>query len=175
MFFFKRSTLFHTQLESIKERNRFSIKSSTTVWSNKILLTIAKCWSFPLYIRSFFWTPALNPSGLWGVTKKKAGGFGSPTEMLLPSQVTLSTSACIYLTRAVSALQGSAVENTGEGGVAQGHPCHWALFSSTHKMRRKWATKIRCPTDYFLYDENLGGKRGGVGQKRTERERLKEL
>ncbi len=39
--------------------------------------------------------------------------------MLLPSQVTLSTSDCIYLTRAVSSLQGSAVENTGEDGIAQ--------------------------------------------------------
>lgn len=62
--------------------------------------------------------------------------------MLLPSQVTLSTSDCIYLTRAVSSLQGSAVENTGEDGIAQGHPAIGSCFHSAHRMRKKWAEKI---------------------------------
>lgn len=60
-----------------------------------------------------------------------------PSEILLSSQVTLSTSDCIYLTRAVSSLQGSTVENTGEDGVAEGHPAIGPCFHATHRMRRK--------------------------------------
>lgn len=51
-------------------------------------------------------------------------------------QVTRSASACIYLTRTVSSLQESVVENTGEGGVAQGHPATAPRpFNSAYTMR----------------------------------------
>lgn len=49
----------------------------------------------------------------------------SPTQsqtVVCPPQVTLRTSACIYLTKTVSSLQGSVVENTREGSVAQHQP-----------------------------------------------------
>lgn len=55
----------------------------------------------------------------------------------MPSQVTLSTSDCIYLTRAVSSLQGSAVENTGEDGIAQGHPAIGPCFSFSSKNKEE--------------------------------------
>lgn len=89
---------------------------------------------------SLLWTPVSNPSGYCGFKKswrRENQCFACPSEMLLPSQVTLSTSDCIYLTKAVSSLQGSAVENTGEDGVAQGHPAIGLCFHSTHRNKRK--------------------------------------
>lgn len=77
-------------------------------------------------------------------------------EMLLPSQVTLSTSDCIYLTRAVSSLQGSAVENTGEDGIAQGHPAIGPCFHSAQRIRRKLAEKIRLPFQYSKKKRSFG-------------------
>lgn len=94
--------------------------------------------------------------------------------MLLPSQVTLSTSDCIYLTRAVSSLQGSAVENTGEDGIAQGHPAIGSCFHSAHRMRRKWAAKIRLPFCLHCKNVHLGCFRN-PGLKRSEKERWTEM
>lgn len=109
-----------------------------------------------------FWSPARLEKG--------AQGF----EMLLPSQVTLSTSDCIYLTRAVSSLQGSAVENTGEDGIAQGHPAIGPCFHSAHRMRKKWAEKIRLP--FFLYGKNVHlGCFRNPGLKSLEKERWTEM
>ncbi|KAL1271351.1 hypothetical protein QQF64_030367 [Cirrhinus molitorella] len=94
--------------------------------------------------------------------------------MLLPSQVTLSTSDCIYLTRAVSSLQGSAVENTGEDGIAQGDPAIRPCFHSAHRMRRKWAEKIRLPFCLHCENVHLGCFRN-PGLKRSEKERWTEM
>lgn len=123
---------------------------------------------FPLHIRPSFGFQPEIPLAI--VESSKAGeGF----EMLLPSQVTLSTSDCIYLTRAVSSLHGSAVENTGEDGIAQGHPAIGPCFHSAHRMR-KWAEKIRLP--FFLYGKNINlGCFCNPGLKSLEKERWTEM
>lgn len=59
-------------------------------------------------------------------------------------QVTRSASACIYLTRTVSSLQESVVENTGEGWGCSGSSCHCAssIQLSLHN-EDGWEGKIR--------------------------------
>lgn len=141
------------------------------------MLTSEKVLSFYIYV------PPLDSSlkslwSLWSQEKlEKEKTNVCPSEML-SSQVTLSTSDCIYLTRAVSSLQGSAVENTGEDEVAQGHPAFGPCFHSTHRMRRKWAKKIRCPIDFFMVKSWVANARQKRWRKRDGQrltEKMKEL
>lgn len=139
-----------------------------TVLTNNILY----CALF-LHIRpSFGLQPEIPLAIVWCPARLKKGNQGF--DMLLPSQVTLSTSDCIYLTRAVSSLQGSAVENTGEDGIAQGHPAIGPCFHSAHSMRRKWAAKIRLPFGRHCKNVHLGCFRI-PGLKRSEKERWTEM
>lgn len=114
----------------------------------------------------------LNTFLLWKVTSSHCRAKKRWREKVLLSellwsrgQVTRRASACIYLTRTVSSLQESVVENTGEGGVAQGHPATASAIQLSLHNEDDWEGKIR----WGDFSRRGGGQHWILGQSRLKK------